>query len=146
MRYKETGRVHMDFHRTTNGTIRYLRENYGDEFLDEVLRRTAEDVYRSIHEDLKAGNPEQLIEHWSYYFDREGGGYEIKRDGDTVTMTVSKCPAIAYLGSRKNDVDQAFCRQTVAINEALADGTPFEIATEVLGDGRCVQTIRRRQS
>ena len=143
MRYRETGQVHMDFHRTTNGTIRYLRENYGVAFLDEVLRRTAHDVYRSIHEDLKAGDPEQLVEHWSYFLDREGGEYSIERDGDTITMTVTKCPAYAYLREKGLEIDPAFRRQTTVLNAALAEGAPFEIATEDLGDGKYVQTIRR---
>lgn len=145
MRYRDTGQVHMDFHRTTNATIAYLRENYGTDFLDETLRRTAHDVYRAIHDDLKAGDPEQLVEHWSYYFDREGGEYEITRSGDEITMQVSKCPAIAFLERRGIAVDPAFCRQTVVINEALAEDTPFKITTDVQGGGRCVQAIRRVQ-
>ena len=44
MRYGETGNVHLDFHRTTNGTITYLRERYGIEMLDEILRRTAREA------------------------------------------------------------------------------------------------------
>ena len=146
MRYKETGQVHMDFHRTTNGTIAYLRENYSDEFLDETFRRTARDVYRSIREDLLAGDPEQLVEHWCYFFDREGGEYAIEREGDVIRMTVTKCPAIAYLMGRGIEIDPAFCRQTVVINEAMAEGSPFEITTEVLGAGKCIQTLRRAPS
>lgn len=143
MRYKEAGERHMDFHRATNGTIRYLRQKHGLAFLDEVFRRTAHDVYRSIHEDLAAGDPDQLVEHWSYFFDREGGEFDIERDGDTITLTVTRCPAIAYLEGRGIEPDEAFCRQTVKLNEALAEGTPFEITTEVQGDGKCVQTVRR---
>ena len=143
MRYRDTGEVHLDFHRTTNGTIAYLRENYGQQFLDEVFRRTARDVYRSIREDLLRGDPRQLVEHWSYYFDREGGVYHIERRDDEICMTVRRCPAIAYLKSRGIEIDPAFCRQTIVINEALAEGSRFEITTDVLGEGRCVQTIRR---
>jgi hypothetical protein len=143
MRYKDTGEVHMDFHRTTNGTIAYLRKNYGREFLDDTFRRTARDVYRSIREDLLRGDPEQLVEHWSYYFDREGGDYTIERLEGEIRMTVRRCPAVAYLMKRGTPVDPDFCRQTVVINEALAEGSPFEVRTEVLGGGRCVQTIRR---
>jgi len=146
MRYAETGEVHMDFHRTTNGTIAYLRKNYGEEFLDEVFRATARDVYRAIREDLLRGDPEHLVEHWRYFFDREGGQYEIEREGGVIRMKVSRCPAVAYLEGRGIEIDPAFCRQTVVVNEALAEGTPFEIETEVLGGGRCVQTIRRRRS
>jgi len=143
MRYKETGEVHLDFHRTTNGTIRYLRTTHGDDFLDEVLRRTARDVYRAIHDDLKRGDPEQLVEHWTYFFDREGGEYELKRADDEILFTVVKCPAIAYLKSKGIEIDPAFCRQTTVVNETLAEGSPFEITTDVQGEGRCVQTLRR---
>lgn len=144
MRYRETGEVHLDFHRATNGTIAYLRDHYGREFLDETFRRTARDVYRAIHDDLKQGNPEHLVEHWTYFFDREGGQYALEREGGQIRFVVHKCPAIAYLESRGIPVDTDFCRQTVVVNETLAEGTPFEVTTEVLGGGRCVQTIRRR--
>jgi len=144
MRYRETGEVHLNFHRTTNGTIAYLRQTYGQDVLDETFRRTAHDVYRSMREDLLQGDYRQLVEHWRYYFDREGGSYSIDDDGAQVRMTVTRCPAIAHLESEGIPVDPAFCRQTVVINSALAEGSPFEIKTEVLGGGRCVQTIRRR--
>lgn len=145
MRYKETGEVHLDFHRTTNGTIAYLRKKYGEAFLDETFRRTARDVYRAIREDLLRGDPEQLIEHWTHFFTRDGGEFEIKRDGDTITLQVTRCPAVSYIQSRDIPVDPCFCRQTVVMNEALAEGTPFEIETRILGNARCEQIIRRKR-
>ena len=144
MRYQETGEVHRDFHRTTNGTIRYLREHYGEAFLDETFRRTARDVYRAIAEDLQRGDTAQLVQHWTYFMQREGGDFTLECEGDTIRLTVHRCPAIAYLQARGMAVDPAFCRQTTVVNETLAEGTPFTITTEVLGDGRCVQTIQRR--
>ena len=144
MRYRETGQVHLDFHRTTHGTIAYLRERYGLELLDEVFRRTACDVYRAIREDLLRGDPEQLVEHWTYFLDREGGDCVLERGDEAIRLTVRRCPAVAYLESRGIAIDPAFCRQTVVINEALAEGSPLEVTTEVLGGGRCVQTLRRR--
>jgi hypothetical protein len=144
MRYRETGEIHLDFHRCTNGTIAYLRDNYGREFLDETFCRMARDVYRAIREDLARGDPEHLVEHWTYFFDREGGRYTLERNEGEIRLVVHQCPAIAYLNSRGIPVDPDFCRQTVVINESLAEGTPFDVTTEVLGGGRCVQTIRRR--
>ena len=143
MRYRETGQVHLDFHRTMNGTMAYLRKNHGLRFLDKVLRRTAHDVYRALHDDLKRGNMESLVEHWTYFLDRENGKYTITREAGTVRMEVHRCPAVAYLRERGIDVDPEFCRQTIVVNRALAEDTPFEITTDVLGGGRCVQTIRR---
>jgi len=144
LRYKETGQVHKDFHRVTNGTIAYLRKKYGEEFLDETFRCMAHDVYRSIWEDLKRGDCSQLLDHWRYYFDREGGEYAIEHHGEVIRMTVIRCPAIAHLEEQGIEIDPAFCRQTTAINAALAEDSPFQIETEVLGGGRCVQTIRRK--
>jgi hypothetical protein len=146
MRYRETGHVHLDFHRTTNGTIAYLRTKHGQGFLDEILKRTARDVYRSIREDLLRGDPEQLVEHWAYFFGREGADTALERVGDEIRLTVRRCPAVAYLKERGIAIDPAFCRQTTVINAALAEGSPFEITTEVLGEGRCVQTIRNAQT
>ena len=143
LRYRETGEIHRDFHRTTNGTIAYLRKTYGDDFLEGVFRRTAQDVYRSIWNDLKRGDSAQLIEHWTYFFDRENGEYRVEHNGEEIRFIVTRCPAIAYLQSRGIDVDPAFCRQTVVMNEAWSEDTPFKITTEVLGGGRCVQVLRR---
>jgi hypothetical protein len=144
MRYRDTGEVHLDFHRTMNGTIAYLRERYGVEFLDEILRRTARDVYRAIREDLLAGNPEHLLEHWTYYLTREGGEFTVERTPAEIRLTVHRCPAAAYLQQRGIPLDPAFRRQTTVLNEALGEGTPFEITTEVMDDLRYIQTIRKR--
>ena len=78
MRYRETGEVHVDFHRSTNGTIAYSARQLRPELLDETFRRMARDVYRAIREDLKRDNPEHLVEHWTYFFDREGGQYTLE--------------------------------------------------------------------
>lgn len=144
MRYRETGPLHRDFHRSANATIAYLRKKHGLRMLDDVFRSVAHEVYRSIHKDLKKGDPEQLVSHWRHFFRREKGRFRIRRKGAEIQMTVYQCPAIAYLRDRAIKIDKAFCRQTIVVNDALSEGTPFEITTEVLGEGRCVQTIKRR--
>lgn len=145
MRYCDTGNVHLDFHRTMNGTIGYLRDRYGVGFLDDILRRTAQDVYRAIHADLLAGNPEPLLEHWTYYLVREGGDFTVERTPDEIRVIVHRCPAADYLRQRGIPLDPAFRRQTIVLNAALGEGTPFEVTTEIITDLRYVQTIRKRQ-
>jgi predicted ArsR family transcriptional regulator len=143
MRYRETGPVHLDFHRITNATIAYLRETYGQAVLDEVFRRTARRVYRAIRGDLLRGDPEHLVEHWTYFLDRESGDYRLERTGGEIRLIVHRCPAVAHLKELGIAVDPAFCRQTQVMNAALAEGSAFAVTTDVLGDGRCVQTIKR---
>jgi hypothetical protein len=146
VRYRETGNVHLDFHRTTNGTITYLRQRYGIELLDEILRRTAREVYRAIRADLLAGNPEHLLEHWTYFLTREGGEFTVERTATEIRVTVHRCPAAGYLQDRGIPLDPAFRRQTIVLNEALGEGTPFEVTTEVIDELRYIQTIRKRQA
>lgn len=145
MRYRDTGNIHQDFHRTTNGTIAYLRERYGEAFVDEVLRSTAHNVYRAIREDLMTGNPEHLVEHWIYYLQRESGEFSVERTDGAICVRVERCPAAAYLAQKGIPLDPAFRRQTTVLNAALAEGTPFEIKTEVIDERRYVQTVRRRK-
>lgn len=144
MRYRETDNVHLDFHRTMNGTIAYLRQHYGIAVLDETLRRTAREVYREIRADLLAGNPEHLLEHWTYFLTRDGGEFTVERSADEIRMTVHRCPAAGYLRDHGIPLDPAFRRQTTVLNEAFGEGTPFEVTTEVIDDLRYVQTIRKR--
>jgi hypothetical protein len=144
LRYRETGQVHADFHRTINGTLAYLRSTYGLAMVDEVLRRTAHDVYRAIRADLMAGTPEHWLEHWTYFLRREGGWFNVTREGATIRIHVHRCPAAAYLKQRGIALDEAFRRQTTVLNAALAEGTPFEILTEPIDDLRYTMTLRRR--
>jgi hypothetical protein len=146
VRYRETGNVHLDFHRTMNGTITYLRQRYGVELLDEILRRTARAVYLAIRADLLAGNPEHLLEHWTYFLTREGGEFTVERTATEIRVTVHRCPAAGYLRDRGIPPDPAFRRQTTVLNEALGEGTPFEVTTEVIDELRYIQTIRKRQA
>jgi hypothetical protein len=143
LRYQDTGEVHLDFHRTTNGTIAYLRQKHGAEFLDDVFRHTAQDVYRSIWDDLKQGDPEQLVTHWTYFMEREKGVYKIEREGNEIRFIVLQCPATTYLRNRGIVVDPEFRRQTITMNQAWSEGTPFEITTKITGEDAYVQTIRR---
>ncbi len=146
MRYRESGQIHLDFHRTTNGTIAYLRERYGLKMVDEVMRRTAQNVYAAIRKDLMAGNPEHLVEHWIYYLEREGGDFTVERHANTIRLIVHRCPGADYLKQNGISIDEAYRRQTTILNDALCEGTPFKIETEVLDELRYIQTIRRRQT
>lgn len=128
-----------------NGTIKYLRETYGTSVPDEILRRTAHDVYREIRRDIMAGNPEQLVEHWTYFLDHEGGDFTLERNGAEIRLSVHLCPAAAYLQERGIPIDPAFRRQTSVLNEALCKNSPFEVITEVISESSYVQTIRKRQ-
>ena len=146
MRYTDTGNVHKDFHQATDRTVNYVLDTYGDVFLDELFKRTAQRVYRSIWDDLKNGDSSQLLEHWKHYYDREGGSYRVEEaDDGAARFYVDDCPAIRHLKEKGVEVTERSYLPTVLLNKYWSEDSAFDIETEILGDGRYVQTIVRKE-
>ncbi|MEI6874873.1 MAG: hypothetical protein WCL50_07060 [Spirochaetota bacterium] len=144
LRYAEDGEVHKDFHLATDTSISWILGNYGESFLAELFRRTAEDVYADIHRRLKMGDGSELVAHWRYFLEREGGVFDISEENGATRLHVRDCPAARHLQDRGRSVSREFHLQTSLMNEAWSRGTPFEISTELLGDCECLITLRRR--
>ena len=144
MRYKHDGNVHKDFHLATQTTIDYVLKTYGMPFLEELFRRTAQEVYREIYTTLKRGDVEPLLEHWSYYYDREDGTYRIERRGDDVDFVVSDCPAVRHVLERQDRVDDSFYLQFDLLCQGFSESTPFDITCRRTGEGSYVFEIRNR--
>jgi len=144
LRYAETGEVHLDFHGATDTTIDFIIGKFGLAAMDEIFRKVGKDVYRSIHEDLVAGDTGQLIRHWRHFFDRENCDYDIAVGDDEIVLTVRRCTAWHHVQKLVGTPSAHFCDQTSRTNEGMAEGSPFAIDTEVTGPGACRQVIRRR--
>ena len=145
MRYKDKGEVHKDFHLATNITITYVLEKYGEGFLSDLFKRTAQRVYKDIYENLKVGNSKALVEHWEYYYTREGGKYEIVKQGNEIVFHVLECPAAVHLEKRTGSIPDSFLLQTTLLNAAWSEGTPFSIDTERIGPKEYKMIIRGGQ-
>jgi hypothetical protein len=143
MRYKDTGNVHLDFHGAVNTTVNYIVKNFGIEGLHETFFRTGRDVYKSIRENLSRGDYSELVEHWSYYLDREKGKYRIVQEEDHVILHVDECPAVRQVKKLGLEVSPHFCAQTEYVNKGMCHNTEFEIETVKSGECSCVQTLRR---
>ena len=144
MRYIDKGEVHKDFHLATNETIDFVLSEYGEDFLYELFRRTAQEVYRDIYKNLKAGNFKPLLEHWEYYYSRENGKYEITEDDEKVSFYVTDCPAVRHLKEKNIPVKKSFYLQMIMLNKAWSEDTPFLIDTEIISKGEYRMTLRRK--
>ena len=145
MRYQATGNIHMDFHNLFHSTIRYLSEQYGWVSVRKVMASMAQNVFRTMHDELKKGKTDELYEFWKYYYEREGGGIFIARSNSGLKMRVSKCPAKEYLRKQGIEHSDDMCAATRIFNEALAEGTPFTVRTECKGACSCVQEFVRKE-
>ena len=63
---------------------------------------------------------------------------------EEIILTVNRCTAYEHVRKLVGNVSPNFCDQTIKTNEALAEDTPYEIKTEILGEAACRQTIRKR--
>ena len=147
LRYRFGGNLHRDFHASILDGYNYVKDNYGMDAAREVLGNVARGVQRQMHEKLKDGDASELVEHWRYYMEREGGVgcFDLSEtpDGGAV-FRVKACPARAHLAKRGIAGGEGLCELTCIFNEELVKGTPFSLETAVLADGSCVQTLKRK--
>jgi len=145
LRYKSTGEVHKDFHGLTCATLHYLIDQYGYNAMETVIQKTAQEVYKTIHEELKNGNTAELEEYWQYYMNREDAEFCIEKTTDSVSLIVKNCPALRHLVKLEQSPDHILCEATALFNTALTDGTPFEAFLEETGEFSCVQSLKKRK-
>lgn len=143
LRYQENNELHLDFHGTTNTTLTYIAEHYGEEALKMILRKTGRDVYKSIHDKLAKGDASELLEHLNWFFFREKGKYILKADENEIVLEVLVCPAIRHLRKLGLEPSKYVCLQTSEVNAGMCEGTPWHSEVKVLGEGHCIQTFRR---
>lgn len=143
LRYVSIGEVHKDFHGLTCATLHYLLDRYGEASVREILTRTAQGVYKTIHDELKRGSCDELAAFWDYYLKREGGDFALERLVDGLRLVVHDCPALRHLVRLEREPDPILCSATRLFNEALCDGTPFRATLSRTGTFSCVQEVRR---
>ena len=146
LRYESGGELHRDFHASILDGANYVRDNYGEEVLREVLFETGTKVYKTMHEKLVAGDPSELLAWWRYYLDREGSSYTLEETADGAALTVSDCAALRHLERRGIPGGRGLCAATRILNEALCSGSPYEIALDETDGFACRQVLRRKRA
>lgn len=144
LRYKSEGEVHKDFHGLTCATLHYLLDNYGEQALKSILMKTAQEVYRTIHQALKNEDTSELAEYWEYYFTREGGDFAIEKTADAIKLTVKDCPALRHLVKLEQKPDHILCKATDIFNKALAADSPFQAELNSTGIFSCEQIFSKK--
>jgi len=144
MRYQEDGNVHLDFHGAVNTTIAFIVARYGIDALHQIFRHVGTDVYQDLRAHLLAGDSHEIARHWQHFFAREGADFDIAVTDEEIVLTVRRCTAWHHVNKIHGAVSAQFCDQTVVVNNAMAEGTPFSIETSITGPGACRQVIRRR--
>ncbi|MBE6363013.1 MAG: hypothetical protein E7054_05105 [Lentisphaerae bacterium] len=144
LRYRSTGELHKDFHILFCNTLHYLQENFGETAVEEVLKNTAQNVYRSMYEKLLAGDTSELLEYWDYYLKRENAAYTVENFDDGIRLTVHSCPLLSHLKNSGLTPDPIACQATVIFNDSLCENSPFTAEFEKTGEFSCCQILRKK--
>jgi hypothetical protein len=128
LRYASGGELHRDFPASILDGANYVRDNFGEEALREVVFETGTKVYRTIHEKLVAGDKSELLAWWRYYMDREGAAYTLEETVDGAVLTVKDCPALRHLENRGIDGGKGFARSPAFSTRHSARALPMRFS------------------
>ena len=132
--------VHKDFHGGLSYGLQFIENEYGEEGLRDFLTGLADTVYKPLVEDVRARGLPALREYWQTIFDLEDGDVEMTMDGETLVLTVKRCPAIWHMKEHGYAVADHFCEHTRIVNEAVCKAAGYESSVEYDQEaGRCVQ-------
>lgn len=114
---------HKAFHNSLNKGISYLAETYGEGDVREYMAKFTKDFYWKVAEKAKeqglAAIEEKILD--TYKKEHAEDAVQTVISGDTLTVTVSACPALAYFRSVGTQVSPLYYLSTEAVMQTLAD-------------------------
>ena len=133
--------LHKDFHYTLSLILDFLKDNYGKDEMERIMKKTSRIIYSPLIEDMKEEGLAAIEKHIKELMDLEGGEYEVEKKGDSVTFKILKCPAIDHMNSKDLKISEDFCRIStgLAIKE-VAENSGYKFSVDFDQDkGQCIQ-------
>ena len=113
---------HQSFHGSLNTGISYLEKTYGESYVRAYLEKFSNDFYRSIAEDAKVRGlvaiEEKILD--TYKNEHALDAVQTQLDDNTLTVTVSYCPAEKFLRSVGAKLSPLYYMSTSVVMETLA--------------------------
>ena len=86
--------VDIDSHGQLGSILFYLLEQYGEKETESIMESIAKDIYKTLIDKIKINGIVEFEKHFKEIMTLEKGVYKMKRDSETLTIEVKKCPAI----------------------------------------------------
>lgn len=132
--------VHKDFHGALSFGLQFIEDRFGEDGRNDFLAGLAVSVYAPLAEALRRDGLEALRAHWDRIFTLEGGDFDQCIEGDRLTLTVHRCPALAHLQARGYRIAGHFCEHTRLVNEAVCRAAGYACDIEYdQSAARCIQ-------
>jgi len=132
--------IHQDFHGAFSNALGYLKDNFGQDAMENYLRRIAKNVYRPLIKELKRKGLKAMEEHWREIFDLENGKYSLGYKDRQLILKVKECPAVSHILKTGYKLSDSFCDSTRIVNETICEEAGYKSSLK-LGSkkGTCEQ-------
>jgi len=138
--------LHRDFHGALAYALKYLDENFGPAATTEFLQQVGSTCFAPLSQQLRQEGLPALENHWRTIFEKEGGRFTLKYEGETLVLQVHECPAMAHLKQTQQLFTERFCESTVVVNETICQNAGFRATCAYEpGQGRCIQKFRKEK-
>ncbi len=135
--------IHKDFHIALNYLIKFLKENYGEKYLDLFFKNSAKYIYKPLIIRMKKNGLLEIKKHFEKVFSSENGEFNIVfiENENKLIFEVKKCPAILHLKKNKIEIDKDFCKySTETVNKVIAKESNYNFKVDYNQEnGRCLQ-------
>ena len=124
--------LHRDFHLLGDNALRYCAEKFGEAALIDFLRSFANDYYAPVIDDARNRGLVALKE-WlekMYLVEEASEVLHTELAGDTLTVTVDKCPVIAFARSLNQELSPYYIEQTRTLYDAIAKASGLTFTLE----------------
>ncbi len=139
--------LHKDFHVALNFGLEYLRDQFGDEAVEEYLIQFAKSYYALLKKELVKKGLAAIKEHYEKIYKIEDAGFKIDVDEGSVTIYLEASPAVMHIKSGGHAPSPLYIETIRTINKEICAGTPyaFELLNYNKEDGGYVMHFYKKE-
>ena len=114
---------HPDFHSSMNMGIEYLGTAHGEKDVKEYLAVFAKNAYKALLDKMKSDPLGALKKHIeaTYALEKASDALTLYIEGDTLSVSVSYCPAVKHLRKTGRAVSKWFSYTTEEVMQTIAN-------------------------
>lgn len=122
---------HKDFHISCDLGISYVGEHYGDDGVREYIRNYTANYLAPLSNQIREEGFQALEQYLKQLYETEKapGVLKIRRSDDEIEVTITACPAIAFMRESGHTPSKWYIDTTTVLYETIAQnaGAQFEL-------------------
>lgn len=123
---------HPDFHSSLNMGLAYVGDKFGEEVLVDYLTRYTKNVYRKVIGEVRteglAAIERKILD--TYAKEKTPDAVKTELTADSLTVTVSYCPAVKHLHKTGREVTKWYPYSTTVIMSVLAEAAGYQFTMD----------------